>query len=87
MAIWTDAIWDKYTILPDDMDPEELGLIYFSICFGDTDESGTVDVEDLLRVLNEYGSCLDDCLGDLDNSGAVDIEDILILIGGWGECP
>ena len=56
-------------------------------CIGDADDSGSVDIEDLLLVLGEYSTCTENCSGDLDDDGDVDIEDMLIVIGGWGPCP
>ncbi|HRP62453.1 MAG TPA: S8 family serine peptidase [Phycisphaerales bacterium] len=55
-------------------------------CAGDLDNSGAVDVQDLLILLGAWGPC-NGCAADLDNSGSVDVQDLLILLGAWGPCP
>ena len=54
-------------------------------CTGDADCSGTVDIEDLLAVIADYG-CIRDCVADTTGDGIVDIEDVLAVISGWGAC-
>jgi len=54
-------------------------------CDGDTDESGTVDVTDLLAVISQWGPC-SGCSGDLDGNDSVDVNDLLTVIGNWGIC-
>ncbi|MCH2134822.1 MAG: hypothetical protein MK116_13860 [Phycisphaerales bacterium] len=54
-----------------------------ALCFGDLDDSGSVDVEDLLQLLAAFG--VDDS-GDCDGDGDTDVADLLLLIDGWGEC-
>ena len=51
-------------------------------CAGDYNDTGTVDVEDLLILLDGWGTET----GDLNDDGLTDIEDLLILIGNWGPC-
>ena len=55
----------------------------------DFDNSGAVDVKDLLFLLGAWGPCppKGDCPADFDNSGAVDVKDLLFLLGAWGPCP
>jgi polyhydroxybutyrate depolymerase len=53
-------------------------------CLGDLDGSNTVDVEDLLALLSEYGTCTGECAGDLDSDGDVDVSDLLLIIDRWG---
>lgn len=55
-------------------------------CPSDFDDSGSVDVLDLLFLLGEWGECKG-CDADLDGSGTVDVLDLLILLGSWGPCP
>lgn len=54
-------------------------------CPADFNNSGAVDVLDLLILLGAWGPCVD-CPEDLNNSGAVDVQDLLILLGAWGAC-
>lgn len=56
------------------------------VCVGDLNNSGAVDVQDLLILLGAWGPC-SGCPADLNNSGAVDVQDLLILLGAWGACP
>ncbi|HRQ75127.1 MAG TPA: hypothetical protein PK098_04330 [Phycisphaerales bacterium] len=56
------------------------------VCLGDLNNSGAVDVQDLLILLGAWGPC-PGCPADLNNSGAVDVQDLLILLGAWGACP
>lgn len=53
---------------------------------GDLNDSGTVDVQDLLILLGAWGTCpkKGPCPADLNNSGAVDVQDLLILLANWG---
>ncbi len=55
-------------------------------CVGDINNSGSVDVFDLLLLLEGWGSCPAPCLPDLNNSGAVDVFDLLLLLENWGAC-
>ena len=56
-------------------------------CEGDTDGSGTVDVNDLLAVIGDWGPCSGACTGDINDNGTVDVNDLLLVIGAWGACP
>ena len=44
----------------------------------------SVDVEDLLRILNAWGT--GDGEYDLDGDLVVGVNDLLIVIGDWGPC-
>jgi hypothetical protein len=50
---------------------------------GDIDGDGAVGVNDLLRILEDFGVC-PCCPSDLDDSGAVTVDDLLMLISAWG---
>lgn len=50
---------------------------------GDVTGDGVVGVDDLLRVLEDFGTC-PCCPTDLDGSGAVTVDDLLMVIAGWG---
>ena len=49
---------------------------------GDSNCDGSVGIEDLLVILNEWGSC-SICSGDHNQDGEVDITDLLTVIGVW----
>jgi hypothetical protein len=53
-------------------------------CEGDVDESGIVDVSDLLAVIDQWG--LTKSPADVNDDGIVDVSDLLIVIGNWGPC-
>lgn len=55
-------------------------------CASDTNSDGTVDINDLLAVLADWGAC-PACPTDITGDGTVDINDLLMLLGEWGPCP
>jgi hypothetical protein len=59
-------------------------------CPADVDDSGAVDVDDLVAVILGWGDCPKppaSCDADIDDSGAVDVDDLVAVILGWGDCP
>jgi T5SS/PEP-CTERM-associated repeat protein len=59
-------------------------------CIGDTNGSGTVDVDDLITVILRWGPCPtppSPCPGDTNNSSTVDVDDLITVILHWGACP
>jgi hypothetical protein len=52
---------------------------------GDQDNSGYVDVDDLIGVVLAWGPCpkSQPCAADFDHSGAVDVDDLIIVILNW----
>ena len=56
-----------------------------SVCAGDIDGDGTVNVIDLLSVISAWGSC-DGCDQDTNGDGAVNVIDLLAIISAWGDC-
>ncbi|MBT8484291.1 MAG: hypothetical protein HKO59_04410 [Phycisphaerales bacterium] len=55
-------------------------------CAADVDESGAVDIIDLLAVLAAWGPC-DACVADIDGDGVVGFLDLLRVLAEWGPCP
>ena len=53
----------------------------------DPDGNGQVNVDDLLMVITDWGSCSGDCPADLDGDRIVGVNDLLSVVGGWGACP
>ena len=59
-------------------------------CPADVNDSGSVDVNDLLAVITGWGTCPPApaaCPGDTNHSGSVDVMDLLSVITTWGPCP
>jgi trimeric autotransporter adhesin len=55
-----------------------------SLCpFGDVTQNGTIDVDDLLAVINAWGPCAG-CAADVTGNGIVDVDDLLAVINNWG---
>jgi subtilisin family serine protease len=48
---------------------------------GDLNNDGAVDVDDLLKIINDWG--LTHTSADLNGSGVVDVDDLLIVINQW----
>ena len=59
-------------------------------CYEDVNADGTVDVSDLLTVIDNWGPC-DGCTeeipGDVNYDDIVDVTDLLKIVGSWGPCP
>jgi len=53
-------------------------------CPEDINGDGTVNTEDLLILLGNWGNAGD---GDIDGNGVVNTADLLALLAAWGECP
>ena len=57
-----------------------------SACAGDLDQSGAIDISDLLSLISQWGACSDACAGDLDQNGVVDLDDLLACLSAFGPC-
>ncbi len=56
-------------------------------CPWDLDNSGAVDVPDLLMLLSTWGTIPTPDPPDFDGNGVVAVPDLLELLGHWGNCP
>jgi hypothetical protein len=58
------------------------------LCPADVNGSGAVDIDDLLTVINAWGSTgtPGTVPGDVNQSGTTDIDDLLLVINAWGNC-
>ena len=54
-------------------------------CPSDVSNDGTVNVNDLLAVINAWGATSGPA--DLNNDGTVNVNDLLAVINAWGPCP
>ena len=53
-----------------------------SVCVGDVDGSGEVDIADLLAIVSAWGT--DDPQGDVNSDGIVNVSDLLEVMADWG---
>lgn len=51
---------------------------------GDLDGDGSVGVNDLLIVIQQWGSCPPPCPADINGDGTVGVDDLLFVIANWG---
>ena len=60
-----------------------------TVCAGDLDGSGEVDVADLVLVVLDWdcSAMPGQCAGDANGDGIVDVGDMVFVILGWGLCP
>jgi hypothetical protein len=59
-------------------------------CPGDLLHNNAVDVNDLLKVITNWGRCPPTpacCEGNANGDGVVNVNDLLVVISGWGPCP
>jgi hypothetical protein len=60
-------------------------------CPADTNNSGAVDVDDLVAVILGWGPCATcpaaGCASDIDNDCDTDVDDLVAVILAWGDCP
>ncbi|MBI70018.1 MAG: hypothetical protein CMJ38_08530, partial [Phycisphaerae bacterium] len=59
--------------------PDECGS-----CIGDVTNDQSVDVSDVLAVIDQWGQS--DSFADANGDGTVNISDILLIISHWGGC-
>jgi hypothetical protein len=52
---------------------------------GDADNSGFVNMDDLVRVITTWGACpkADDCAADMNGTLTVDIDDLVYVLTHW----
>ena len=57
-------------------------------CPADITGTGEVNVNDLLAVINAWGSCVSGqpCNADLNLDGSISVSDLLAVIDNWGAC-
>ncbi len=65
-----------------DMTPGLPIEIYDADCLPDLDGSGIIDVNDLLNVINNWGTGV----GDVQGDGKTDVNDLLFVVDQWGLC-
>ena len=52
---------------------------------GDANNDGSVNVQDLLELLSQWGQCSGDCSADFNGDQMVDVTDILTMLANWGQ--
>jgi len=55
-------------------------------CPGDINGDGSVNVGDLLDLIEAWGPCPSPCPADINGDGFVNVNDLLTLIAAWGPC-
>ena len=65
-------------------DENENGVPDECDCREDLNETGVVDISDLLMLLANWGAS--DVIGDLNEDGIIDINDMLLVLNAWGPC-
>jgi hypothetical protein len=59
-------------------------------CVADINGDDSVNVDDLLAVINGWGACPSpcppNCAADVDDTCAVNVDDLLVVINAWGPC-
>lgn len=55
-------------------------------CPSDVTGDGTVNVEDLVEVILQWGPCGTACSADINGDDIVNVEDLVEVILAWGEC-
>lgn len=53
-------------------------------CDEDVNSDGTVNVTDLLEVVNQWGT--DNTSADVNSDGIVNVSDLLAVVSAWGDC-
>ena len=71
---WSDAGGNTFDVSCED-----------NSCSADIDGDGSVNVVDLLAIIDSWGAC-SGCLEDIDGNGMVDVTDLLTIVGSWGPC-
>ena len=56
-------------------------------CTPDVVFNNAVDVDDLLAVINAWGTCEGFCPADIVADDAINVDDLLAVINAWGACP
>ena len=54
-------------------------------CRADVNQSGSINVDDLLMVIVGWGNC-NTCPADINGDSHVNVDDLLAVITGWGPC-
>jgi hypothetical protein len=50
---------------------------------GDVNADGTVDVSDVLSLIDGWGPCGEMCLDDLDANGTIGVDDLLSVLAHY----
>jgi len=80
----SNGVADVCEILNGVPDENENGVPDECDCREDLNETGVVDISDLLMLLANWGAS--DVIGDLNEDGIIDINDMLLVLNAWGPC-
>jgi hypothetical protein len=76
------TVLDDLCAFTDDCPP----IIDDTPCPADIDDSGGVDVSDLVLLVLDWGCAAADCLGDVTGDGQTNVTDLVDLVLAWGNC-
>ena len=80
---WVLVFQENQAIDYDDVSDDPFAVVA-SLCVGDLNDDGVVDVTDLLDVIAEWGALKSPA--DINFDGVVDVTDLLIVVANWGKC-
>jgi hypothetical protein len=66
------------------------GFLIVTCCPSDVNFDGVTNVQDLLMIINGWGSCVAppaNCQTDINGDLLTNVSDLLAVITGWGPCP
>jgi hypothetical protein len=70
-----------------DATPVDVAIAWWTdgeVLNADIDDSGEVNIGDLLAMFELWGTCGEGCDADLTGNGELDLDDLLALIERWG---
>jgi len=81
-----NGVADMLDILLGEADEDNNGILdVCQTCMGDINGDNTLGVNDLLAVIDAWGTC-SNCAADIDGDGVVNVTDLLFIVGNWGPC-
>lgn len=74
-----------YVSALDDIIEDEINDITIDLSTIDYDGNGVIQVQDLITLIQEYGTENPSLIYDVNNDGAVNVQDILLFLNNWGQ--
>ncbi len=83
-TVWVRVVMDNTNGFYDDTNDLPFSIISSPACVGDTNNDSTVNVGDLLAVIDAWGQT--NSPADVTGDGVVNVSDLLEVVGNWGPC-